>query len=64
MKEVLVTIKVKIDQDVYYDRRDCEDDDFQITNEILQDFNNAKIEAGLVADFEVLSVENIKEVKE
>jgi hypothetical protein len=64
MKEVLVTIKVKIDQDVYYDRRDCGDEDFQITNEILQDFNNAKIEAGLVADFEVLSVENIKEVKE
>ena len=61
MKEVLVTIKVKIDQDVYYDRRDCGYSDKQILNVVTHDFNNAEVDSRFVADFEV---EDIKEVKE
>ena len=57
MKEVLVTINVTIDQEVlqFYEEQGNSDD--TIKSFIKSAVNSAKIESGLVEDFEVESVE-------
>jgi len=57
MKQVKVTILVDIDQDVYEDFLAMKFDNVEMLKDIKAVFNGAKVELGLIKDFEVESVE-------
>jgi hypothetical protein len=61
MKEVLVTIKVKINEPEYTFFREQGMTKERIEQKIRDSVNSAKIESRFISDFEV---EDIKEVKE
>jgi len=61
MKEVLVTIKVTINEPEYELWKRNKYTDIQIQNYIRASINSAKVDLRFISDFEV---EDIKEVKE
>jgi hypothetical protein len=61
MKEVLVTIKVIIDQENYEFYKGEKYSDKDILGMVVAGFNSAKVDNDLTYDFEV---DDIKEVKE
>jgi len=61
MKEVLVTIKVKVDQDVFEDYKDSGYSDQQIIEAMTHDFNKIEVDCRFVADFEVVDIKEVKE---
>ena len=57
MKQVVVTILVDIDQDVYEDFIAMKFDQAEMLKDIKLNFNSAKVDTGLIENFEVESVE-------
>jgi hypothetical protein len=57
MKQVKVTILVDIDQDVYEDFIAMKFDQAEMLKDIKLNFNSAKVDTGLIENFEVESVE-------